>query len=83
MMDKRKTVLYIFYDEESLKDRKDKVRGLATLHQLEHLHIISKNGLQVPPRPRLKFSGTTTGDMLGPVAMPASAPQPGCFITVP
>jgi hypothetical protein len=71
VMPKKKTTLHVIYEEGSLVERRDLARGVGTVHQMELIHIFTRDGLTVPSRDRIKFPGTTLGDMLGPVAMPS------------
>jgi hypothetical protein len=44
---KRRSTMHIYYDEASLKERRDLARGVATVHQMELAHIVTAEGLQV------------------------------------
>ena len=46
---KRRSTMHIFYDEASLKERRDLARGVATVHQMELAHIVTAEGLQAAP----------------------------------
>ena len=52
---KKRSTLHIYYEEASLKERRDLARGVATVHQMELAHIVTADGLQAsvlgPPVP--------------------------------
>jgi hypothetical protein len=57
--------------EESLAKRKEKVRGIASLHQVHMLHMVTKDPIDTPAKQKKHFAGTTKGDLLGPITMPS------------
>ena len=71
-MSKEKLTLYTVYDEQSIRARLGAVRGVATVHQTEFLHVVTSSRLSVPERNRKHYSGTTHGNVLGPVLLPTS-----------
>ena len=71
-MSKEKLTLYTVYDEQSMRARLGAVRGVATVHQTEFLHVVTSSRLSVPERNRKHYSGTTHGNVLGPVLLPTS-----------
>ena len=71
-MSKEKLTLYTVYDEQSLRARLGVVRGVATVNQTEFLHVVTNSKLSVPERTRKHYSGTTHGNVLGPVLLPTS-----------
>ena len=62
--------LNIHYDEDSLEERLDKLRGFMPVNQHERMYVITKGPLKMEKRRRLHFAGTNKGNSLGPVAMP-------------
>ena len=68
-MDRKKSSVLIIYAEDAIRDRREKVRGVGTLQQHETVHIVSKDGLLLSSRRRLKYPGTAAGSVIGPVAM--------------
>ena len=70
-LEKTITRIHIMYDEASLVDRKEIVRGVATIDQTETVFLVSRMALQVDRKARVKYHGTTAGSLLGPVAAPA------------
>ena len=62
--------LNIHYDEDSLEERLDKLRGFMPVNQHERMYVITKGPLKMEKRRRLHFAGTNRGNSLGPVAMP-------------
>jgi hypothetical protein len=70
-LEKTITRIHIMYDEASLVDRKEVVRGVATIDQTETVFLVSRQALQVDRKARVKYHGTTAGSLLGPVAAPA------------
>ncbi len=61
----------LVYSEECLRDRKDVCRGFGTLQQLEFAHFVSRSGLSSKTKPRLKFEGSTLGNLICNVGMPS------------
>ena len=67
--------LMVAYTEESLAARKQRVRGTGTLKQLETCWVVTSKKLNLPPRPRKHFEGSSTGDLLSGVALPSLAAE--------
>ena len=63
-----KMITYLLLDEASLKMRRRKTRGIATLHQLNGIHKWTDAETNIPELPRIHYSGTNMGDVLGPVS---------------
>lgn len=63
--------LYLHFDEESLEERLDKLRGYLSVNQNERIWVISKAALSLPSKKRRHFQGTNKGNAIGPVALPA------------
>jgi hypothetical protein len=72
-MKKEKTLTFVHFEEDSLKARRCAVRGVGTIQQTEFLWVVAHSAMLGPERARKHFSGTTHGDTLGPVKLPASA----------
>jgi hypothetical protein len=61
-----------FYDEQSYAARLGLVRGFHALHLVEHMHLFSVNGLQIPTRSRDQYPGfTNKSDIMGPIVFPS------------
>ena len=69
-MTKERQTLYVIYEEASLSARRSAVRGMATIQQVEFLHVVSKGAVEGEDRKRTHYAGTTHGDTLGPVTLP-------------
>eukprot|EP00959_Pyramimonas_sp_CCMP1952_P439048 9191448-Pyramimonas_sp.AAC.1 len=64
------TTFYIVHEEQSVKNRKSKQRGVVS--QMEFLHVVTSSGFPgVEDKPRLHFQGTARGNVISPVALPA------------
>ena len=68
-------VLQIAYTEESLNARRKKTRGTCSLKQVELAHVLSSKRLSLPSRPRKHYPGSSTGDLIQGVALPAIAEE--------
>ncbi len=68
VMAKTKHQNFILYDEATLSQRRGKVRGPNALDQVEYLHLISCEPLQLRDQTRRHFPGTTYGNAIGPVS---------------
>lgn len=64
-MNKVKQNFTLVYDEESLADRKEKVRGFV--QQTENLNVYTLDGLQLQRTSRKHYSGTNLGSNIGPI----------------
>lgn len=73
-LEKKKTTLHVVYSEESLRERRERVRGVGSIRQLECIHLVTcKKGLyqgDLQNQKRINFSGTVAGTVLGPAALP-------------
>ncbi len=67
-MAKTKHQNFILYDESTLSQRRGKVRGPNALDQVEYLHLISLEPLQLRDQTRRHFPGTAYGNAIGPVS---------------
>lgn len=65
-----KKQLFVMLNEECLKQRRARLKGTATLHQVEFLYALSREPLNMPERKRQHYDGTNKGDLLGWVALP-------------
>lgn len=63
-------LLYIHYEEESMEDRLDKLRGFMPVNQHERVYVVTKGPLKIEKRKRLHYPGTNRGNSIGPVALP-------------
>ncbi len=61
---KSRKTLNIVYSEESVKERRERVKGLGSLSQLEVIHIVSAGNVLVPEKQRLKYDGSNRGDTI-------------------
>ena len=81
---KRRSTMHIFYDEASLKERRDLARGVATVHQMELAHVVTAEGLQAlgpplahpPPRTNRHAARRPTGQWF-PHDLPRCRTAPG------
>ena len=72
-MARNKTTLFVTYDEDSVTNRRTRLPSqLNSVHLLEHCFVVTKSGLDITNRKRLHFKGSTLGDTVGPVAIPAT-----------
>ena len=69
-MEKAKRTFYIFFEEESLRERKNKVRSVGALDQTEWMHVVTRKQLTTALKSKVKFTGTTGGNVIAPVAVP-------------
>ena len=67
---KRNNTIYISRTEDAANNNKDNVRGVATVQQLESLHLVSKTALRTQKKNRVTTDGTTAGTLIGPLALP-------------
>ena len=66
-----KKMLYVMLSEDCLKQRRARVKGMGTLHQVEYLHVVSREPLTtIPERKRKHYDGTNKGDLIGIVSLP-------------
>ncbi|CAL1151682.1 unnamed protein product [Cladocopium goreaui] len=63
------------YTEESLAQRKRRIKGSFTLKQLETAYILANHRLKLPCRDRKHYPGTSAGDVISGVALPALASE--------
>ena len=70
VLPKHKRQLFIVTTEESERETKEKVTGIATLNTTEFLYIVSKDVFSVPHKKRLHSQGSNATDMLGPFDRP-------------
>lgn len=74
-IDKHLTRLCLLYDESAVADKKQRIRGVGTLDQMEGLIVATAEPLQVDRRNRIKFTGTTAGQVIGSIPHVADAVQ--------
>jgi hypothetical protein len=65
-----KKQLFVMLSEDCLKKRRARVRGAATLHQVEFLYMLSREPLVFPEKKRINYNGTNKGDLVGFVNLP-------------
>ena len=58
---------HVMISEDSLKERRSRVRGVGALKQLTGLHAFMYGETNIPEKSRIVFSGSNMGDVLGPV----------------
>ena len=73
LLAKHATKIGVGYDEDSLAERQELIRGLATVDQDETIYFVSRAVLKIERKPRLKFPGTTAGGRVMPVSVPPHA----------
>lgn len=68
---KTKRTISLVYSESSLSSRLRCVKGYAAMHQIENLHIISKEPIKTKTVNRLHYEGTSRGQVIAPVTAPS------------
>jgi hypothetical protein len=69
-------LLHLVYTESSLAARKKRVKGgTASLKQIETAHILANSKIGLPTRPRKHFAGTSAGDTIADIDLPAIASE--------
>ena len=68
---KHKQTIYSTTTQKSESGRKDKVRGTASVSQVEFIHMVTKDVLAVPDIKRLHQEDSTQGDLIGPYDVPS------------
>ena len=63
-------VLYLGYNEESMKKRRKFSRGTTSIRQIEWCHVVSVSSLCLPERPRKHYDGSNCGNALFNIALP-------------
>ena len=64
-------LVYLLFDEESMRRRKGCIRGMNALQQVEYLSIISHGSLdELPFREHKHFTGSNQGNKLGDLKLP-------------
>lgn len=72
------TLLTLAYTEESVTQNRRRHKfqsGLARVNQTEWVHIVSDSRICLPSRKRLHFAGSTVGDIITGVEVPAVATE--------
>ena len=59
--------LHIIVNENSLKERRERTRGDAGRHQIQHAYLVTDVEIDLPEKPRKNYDGTNMGDAVGPV----------------
>ena len=62
--------IYSLTTEESERDTKQRLSGIATLSTVEFISLVSKETLSMPNKKRKHCIGTNTNDMIGPLERP-------------
>jgi hypothetical protein len=76
-LEKKKITLSVVYTEESIRERRERVRGLGSIKQLEFVHVVTHKSFTktddraATVKDRLKYTGTIAGNVLGPVGLPS------------
>ena len=60
--------------EESLAQRRQVVRGTASIKQVQWAHVVASKKVSLPERPRKHFEGSNSGDLISNIKLP---PLPG------
>ena len=63
------TTLSIMIQEESLKRRRKRVRGYATLNLHHTMYLLASAPLEMPAKARLHYSGTNIGNVISEVVL--------------
>lgn len=62
--------MLLIKDEKSVRDRKSKTRGAASVKQSVTMHVLSTGALNFPERQSIHFSGQTNkGTCIGPIKL--------------
>ena len=71
LKDKNRRTIFIFYDQDSLAERRTLTRKTTVINQMEFCSVITKDPLDLGAETKRKmYSGTNKGDSIGPVASP-------------
>ncbi len=65
-----KTVTLV-YEEESVKARKERVKGVNAVSQQESMHLVSRTAYDVPEMKRVTYAGTNRGNVMAFLRLPA------------
>lgn len=68
-LNKKVRQIFLNLDENSLRERLERVRGFTSINQVERLYLVSKGTLDLNEHDRLHFGGTNRGNQLGPIAV--------------
>ena len=68
-MPKWKTVKFLFWDERSIRQKKNRNKG-SHVNQLERLHLILPEEAGLVYKKRKHYPGTSHGDCIGPILAP-------------
>ena len=72
------TLLTLAYTEESVTQNRRRQKyqsGLARVSQTEWVHIVSESRICLPSRKRINYPGSTVGDIITNVEVPATADE--------
>eukprot|EP00959_Pyramimonas_sp_CCMP1952_P079847 1669497-Pyramimonas_sp.AAC.1 len=59
--------VHVYAEEETLAKRRGRVRGSASLDQMERAYMITRDIFEVPDKKRKHFPGSSRGNIIGPV----------------
>ena len=63
------TVTHVQVSERSLKERRQKVRGVCSLNQLQGMNRFRNVSTVIPEVPHKKYEGSNLGNVIGPVPL--------------
>ncbi|CAE7207986.1 unnamed protein product [Symbiodinium sp. KB8] len=63
-------ILHLGYSQSSLSRRRQRIRGTATIKQIEWCHTMTSTRLALPVRDRKHYKGNSTGDLLEDIERP-------------
>ncbi len=66
-----KKTVNLVYEEESVKARKERVKGVNAVSQQESMYLVSRTAYDVPERKRLIFEGTNRGNVMAFLRLPS------------
>ena len=67
--DKVSKTFTVLKDLASVDKRHERVRGVGNVKQTETLLVVSQNQINLPPVKYQEFTGSTNGDVIGPVVL--------------
>lgn len=68
-MPKSVKAVNIYYSQDSVEKRHEKVRGFMCINQLETLYVVTDKSINLTERKHLHFPDTNRGNILGPVCL--------------
>ena len=70
--DKVSKTFTVLKDLASVDKRHERVRGVGNIKQTETMLVVSQNQINLPPVEYQKYTGGTSGDVIGPVVLTAA-----------